>query len=108
MSSADFFKFLRNSDYKKCFDFLEENPDNTIATDADSHGEMTIFMHAIHTGELDLVKAILANIKNKKEIINYTIHEAGYTPLMMSVLTGNADLVRYLLDNGADRKVRNK
>ena len=108
MSSADFFKFLRNSEYKKCYDFLEENPDNTIATDADPQGEMTIFMHAIHTGQLDLVKAILASIKNKKEIINYTIHEAGYTPLMMSVLTGNADLVRYLLDNGADRNVKNK
>jgi ankyrin repeat protein len=31
----------------------------------------------------------------------------GTTPLMMAVQSGNEELIRYLLDNGADLRIRN-
>lgn len=66
---------------------------------------MTSFAHAIVAGQLEAAKYLLdkgANIDEK----NYSYIEE--TPLMLACDTGNAEAVRFLVENGADVNARDK
>merc|ERR1711976_368655 len=59
-------------------------------------------MHTVFTGNPPITQAILSTSSDRKHSVNFTIHKNDYTPLMMSCLTNNIELVRFLLQNGAN------
>ncbi|AAR83654.1 CNPV308 ankyrin repeat protein [Canarypox virus] len=53
---------------------------------------------AVKKGDIKEVK----NLLDKKEYINNVFYEGGYTPLNLAVALGSKQIVRLLLENGAD------
>jgi ankyrin repeat protein len=115
----------------KVTDLLLSNPLTNVNL-TNKSGENALMMAAFD-GQLALVKTLVVE---KKAVVNKTgwapIHYAATnghlevaqfliangaqvnalspsetTPLMMSVISGNAQLIKYLLDNGADLRMRN-
>ncbi|QWE15728.1 ankyrin repeat domain-containing protein [Polynucleobacter sp. AP-Nino-20-G2] len=58
--------------------------------------------YACTTGKLDVAKFLIAN----GAMVN-ALSPSDTTPLMMAVSSGNELLIKYLLDNGADLRMRN-
>merc|ERR1711953_865981 len=94
--------FLKEKNYEACLNFIADNRTINLCDLPDPENEMTLFMHTVFSGQLDIVKAMLSTAVDKKASVNFTIHKNAYTPLMMSTLTNNINVVRYLLENGAD------
>merc|ERR1711976_921612 len=63
-------------------------------------------MHTVFTGNPPITQAILSTSSDRKHSVNFTIHKNDYTPLMMSCLTNNIELVRFLLQNGANTSAK--
>lgn len=102
---AEFAEHMRNSEYAKAIALLgrieDEKLRKKVATTRINVGgdKKTPLLIASEAGSLDLVKAILATGAN----INRKSGEDGSTALHGAVGThGTADIVKYLLDNGAD------
>ena len=103
---AQYQSFLKAKNYESCINFINEHQSTNLCDLPDPENEMTLLMHTVFSGQLDVTKAILSTSPDKKASVNFTIHKNGYTPLMMSTLTNKIDLVRYLLQNGADTSVQ--
>ena len=63
-----------------------------------SVGGLSPLHHAVRQGNLDAVKALLANGAN----INDTTDTDGTTPLLEATINGQYDVALYLIDKGAD------
>lgn len=99
--------FLKTKNYEGCLNFISEHQSTENLCDLpDPENEMTLFMHTVFTGQLFLVKPMLSTAADKKASVNFTIHKNDYTPLMMSTLTNKIEVVKYLLENGADTSLR--
>jgi len=98
--------FLKSKNYEACLNFINEHQSENLCDLPDPENEMTLFMHTVFTGKLFLVKPMLSTAIDKKYSVNFTIHKNNYTPLMMSTLTNKIEVVKYLLENGADTSAR--
>jgi len=119
-----FLKKLKVKDVNYCLDkikhYNETSSTSIPSTDSlkllpnlpDAENEMSILMHTIFTGNLNLVEELLKPfIKNEQiltKIVNFTIHKHNYTPLMMAVITGKIEIVKLLMQCGADKAAKNK
>lgn len=115
----------------KVIDFLLSNP-ATDANLANKSGETPLMMASID-GELPVVKTLVLNKKvdvnklgwsplhyacatGQLEVAQFLVSKGAKvnalspsetTPLMMAVRSGNDQLIKFLLDNGADLQMRN-
>ncbi|MCP3660432.1 MAG: hypothetical protein GY830_09065 [Bacteroidetes bacterium] len=67
----------------------------------DSYNGSALLMYAAEQGDLDTVKLLLS-----KEVDINKKSKSGYTALHYSILSGNEKLVKLLLDNRADAKIK--
>ena len=68
----------------------------------DDHG-VSLLDEAIVTGDLELVRYL---VDEKGMDVNMTKRKSGFTPLMQAASYGYTDIVRYLLEKGADIHAR--
>ncbi len=65
-----------------------------------NHVKREMALHMLQTGRRDLVPHALQMLPSAEKV--NTVNNAGLTPLQMAALRGDANVVRLLLDTGAD------
>jgi ankyrin repeat protein len=69
--------------------------------DTDNEG-VSVFDTAIAYNYINLVKYL---VKNKLYDVNKTTRKSGFTPLMCACSYGRIEIVKYLLQKGADKNI---
>ncbi len=92
----DFYAFARLVDHKD-FSAAFEMIDAGLPVDTKKSDNETLLMYAIGSGNIDLVRFLLA----KGADVNAQ-NIAGGTPLMWAAAAGRIDIVLLLVENGAD------
>ena len=78
------------------FKYLLSKGASIKINDAEGYYLTNILMYSIHYNNLDCVKHIVNNQKYKS-LLNESIKEGGYTPLLLAVLEGNVGILKVLL-----------
>ena len=103
--SCDIFDLVRNGDVNKVKKKLSQSPINANMRNF-SHNGRTILQEACIRNQLSIVKLLLEHTTNID--LNKKSYVGEDTALHFAVYSGNKDLVKILLNNGADPNERNK
>lgn len=100
-SEEQLFEAIANKDLEAVRRLLQQYPDlNLNCVDRD---ELTPLQHVCHTGHLELTRFLIDNGAR----VDFTKRKDGYTPLMFAAISAKADIVRLLLERGADITIEN-
>ena len=115
MHDTELFKFVKNGNLTRIKELVKEGADINIQND----DKMNFLHFSCRYGHLHIVKYLIEKNKNKLEyyiskflkIFNLSFNyfdyinikdDFGRTPLHLAVFKSNLEIVKYLVDNGAD------
>ena len=71
--------FLKDKNYEGCLNFIADHQSINLCDLPDPENEMSLLMHTVFSGQLDVVKAIMSTASDKKAAVNFTIHKNDYS-----------------------------
>jgi len=99
-----FKEFYKKADYKTKLRINREIH-QIIIRNQNKKQRKAAFFEAVEQGNLNAVETILE--RDKIIDVNQKDDELGRTPLLYAVINGNSDLIRLLLQHGADPRIKN-
>ena len=99
--SQKLFDAIKNKNLDEVVQFVCDCPDFDL--NCVDENELSPLQHACHTGDVQIARFLI----NNGAKVDYTQRKDRYTPLMFAAISSRSDVVRLLLERGADITLEN-